>query len=684
MEEKSIQHHEGSGDIIGRDKISINLNSPDLSFEINPQRNNKVEAINIKYSWERDLVSSFSDKFLHSNYNQFNLFGLPLTGKTTVVKQILSKISKINGTKSYYIPSKNLSDKELFEIIHKFQEPKGNIIIAIDDFHHDKNLFNSKKIESRLLLVHNNSISKYEKVYADNSVYLKPLEDKEFLSYFNGISSFYKQDISLPILQTMHKQSGGIIDILNVYLNYFNTKGRLPNFNEIITYLADETKNTIANFFNSLDDDKLNFLLSLFITRKKVSELSRGDLNDVNSHYVKIGINEFVKSDIFKNLLLDKSRKNPFFILKAYAENLKQSNQKKQTLIWTADFDLKEIAKDFKLIDLCASVFKNHAIRLDLSKTKVNGLPTSLNYVFKDGDYIQFVLRREMLPHNLNEALKLVKPNLKKYLLVKKRGEYYSKNRKDVRLKIGKADNLCDEELYWEAEKIYQEVIYSKNSTDANWAKVRLANLYRIQGKLEKSEQLCETILRTTPNPFAYNCFGICNLWRGNIFKATQFFEKATELKQNPLYINAQLYKCRTLLHLRKFEEADENYHVIKKFRSKSKSLKSLPSFQEYFIGWCIYMLNPKYRNKSEFFTFNLRQKIFDEDIKEREYPLAMLFMSVNNLTKYPEFSKINKKSEEALQKRKGLKYDLFIWFKFLSLEFDFEEKIEFKFNELI
>lgn len=670
------QKHNGVGDnVAGDKKVSINLKSPKLSFEFDVG-NQKLKTIENSSSWEREIVDRFTKEIINTTQSKYHLLGLPGTGKSTSIRQVLEKISISKGIETFLIPSKSLSNKDLHQLINAVSEGESKKIIALDDFRHDFDVLNNNNKNTKICLIHQDAVNKSDFLFKGNGLYVKPLNTFEFKSFYISKLPFLNSLVPLPILKYIEKASAGLPELSNLYLDFFDAKGRLPKLHEVEKFLSKHFRNRIKDtFFYQINSNHTEFLLSLLITQKRISELFTNDLNNDATHLKKIGIDTFIKSKFIRNLVLESSDVSEFEFLKKhisyYKDNIKSDNN---ILIWTADYDVRPVKKGYKIIDLASSIFKNNSNRLDINYSFVNGKETTYDYVLREGDFVKLSLGKEMTNDLRNQLHEIVEPEFKKYFIRSKRGKKYSKKRKEIREIIGQADKLCKSGYFDDAEKLYLQTIYSNKKIDANWGRVRLANLHRIKGDLESAKQHCHAILRTTPNPFAYNCLGICLFWEGDINAGLKLFDKSIALKKSKrifaIYRNAALWKSRSLLHLRDFGNAEISFDKIKRNRSGHQK-SSRPSFQESLINWFLLKLNPEYKERSERLAFTLRTQIENNHFDIRDYPLISLFSDLCGGIK--NVDKLLEKSKPILNELEGLRYDLCMWQKFVDFEFDFE-----------
>ena len=662
--------------------ISINEIIPAFEFDHKEQQWKQLTIDKSIIPLKPDRSSQLENELSSSKTNpiQYYILGLPKTGKTTFARHLLKAIANKNGYPSFYLPYQTavikyddiIASRPYINDVNTDRE-----IFAVDNLSNKEESFQWLPQNAKLCIVPYHPIALQHSVYERNLSFIQPLSIQERKDLLN--SFFLQEKIRIPslIIERIIDYSGGIPELEVKLINYFQERGRLPNpqdLEEIQTHFG--MIKSLGNYFEDIEKynkERWRLILGIFTIGKSINNFYRGLQIEQSNDAIflrKLGIDNFVNSYFIRSAFFEiwgEHRKEQFFQneLRGFPIKLGVDGLK---AVFTSDYDLhwhKTIA------DFITSIMKDHSKRVDWNNIKVNGKPQNLSYELQDGDIIQIVLGRRISPVQSQEVINhLTIETTQKFIINPSRSKNYKKTGQKQRELVRTGDQLCKQENWKEAESFYLQAI--KQRSDANWGRVRLANLYRIKGNCQESLAICQKILRSTPNPYASLCAGICHYWSGDITQALYFFSKCLELRND--YRNALYWKARCLLHFNKSSESasllDQSRKLLHLSNSKSRAKREIKrqTLQEKFTHW----LTLYYENYKAAYV-RMSDELYQQILKYtynvwpiQSLPLICLYFY---LAKKNEYNKNILKSIEICQELRGIAYDIFLWCELIPWE---------------
>lgn len=525
--------------------------------------------------------------------NEIIVLGLPKTGKTTKLKNTLSNYAHLSP--GIYIPFSGL-DINYLEVVQSAPTNirGGKHIIAFDDFDSVDFLNEAKELNLTTIVSPKNiSLFKNDIYLETGKEYLTPLDFNSSIQILKNLQEKNDYFLPIPLCSMIVKSSGGIAALIEALYYYFESNKKLPDRDAPQLWLQNinlfEKFEKEASSVLSLDD-KVNLLFySLTALGKPIADFHRITEQVMTEEAIllkKLGIDSITSSSLLRRLFLfDKKNSNDGVeFINKYLKNVGFQ----APYIWTPDLDLRRIKEGTKIFEYISQLLKQDKkllSRVDWQHVKVDGTTKPPEYDLKSGEKVSFEFgKREN--YNSFQANTEMFNSIKPYRSIQDKI-----NRKAQRKLIARGDIESRSKNFELAETYYNEAL--RIVTDSKWGKVRLANLYRVSGELEKSIDICSKIIRSTPNPYAYQCLGICYFWQGLFDEASKCFDRAIELRKTP-YINALIWNIRSNFHLNRDDAASKAYENLKAFR-KEKPQK--PSFPEEILLWILLFRNAYYES---------------------------------------------------------------------------------------
>lgn len=599
---------------------------------------NYVYSFNKEGNWERTKVikkdTNYQKKFQKNK--TFNLIGLPKTGRTTKVKKILQDEAVNNHTIPIYIDCnfKAIDYNQLLNNLPLSIDSNAKMLIALDDYNDEvPPKITNNEINTSIIAIPSKILNYKHDIYEkEGKGFIQPLSKEISLISLNNLQQKENKFIPQYIIDSIIEYSAGIPSMIERLFYFFIENKKIPNWRKPENWLqrldiVNEFK-TKVNYVLSSDPKVVMLFLSLFSSKKSVDKFFRNLQIPLSRDAIflkNIGIDNLTSSALLRNLFLqeysldfNKAKLNEFAF-----QHLKIVETDK--IIWTPNFDLKIVPKECNLYDYVFKLLKsdtNFLSRVEWNNVKVNNKIKPLHYILKTGDSVSFKFGRRK---EVNES----EHDIEWYNKINSyRSKRYKKRKKKQRLLVREGDKHSKDYEYEKAEQKYISAIQIR--TDSNWARVRLANLYRNLGKFDEAITICERIVRSTPNPYAYLSLGISLFWKGLFDDAYDCFLNAIKNRKT-IYINGCLWMARCLLHLHKSNEASFYLDKIRTLRRNKNSTKP-PSFTEKVLNWIV-LYNEGYLNNFELKKSNLL-KIANNNIghsfkKEKnnvfEYSLSIL-----------------------------------------------------------
>ncbi len=558
--------------------------------------------------------------------------------------QLLKTISEKEGKNVLYIPNQNFLETDFKDIIRteRYSETvKTNYILGLDSFLPEtikKNVFPN----ATLCIIPQGFSDPY------SSQFIKPFNKNETLLFLEQVKS---ADINPTIIKTVVEYSAGIPKLadklLTYYINHHNLSvSRILND----TYIQKDLDHIYQSFLSQLNTESLKLWTGLIAIGKPLLAFKKSISNEIESSSFtflqKLGFDTFIQSPLLLSFFRKKIGIHAIqeFKKKGIKEFISASNNN-SLFIWTANNELRFLETDSSIIKIASNIFKSKTLfgRIDWEKSLVNNEPIhSKDDIISVGSEVRFILGRrdKDIPRTKN---------------------YKRLNRKYKEL-IFRGDSASRKGLFEEAEQCYKEVenlkydSATKFISDSTHGKIRLANLYRIQGRLEDSINICKPIVRSTPNPYAYLCMAVCEFWRGNITEALEFIELCISWKA--CYINAMIWKSRMVLHNKDFVSSEKILSQIEE-KKLSNDNRFIFIILNYFLfkksEFPSIIKNSNWHNKAIHFISMNRK-----DLPARQIPLIILFLNFIK-TKEKEFGEIEKRYL-SYKFSEGVLLDLYWW----------------------
>lgn len=539
--------------------------------------------------WDRIEVTQQKEPYAPLNLsNEVIVLGLPKTGKTTKLKNTLSNCAHLSP--GIYIPFSGL-DINYLEIVKSaptnIRDEK--LIVAFDDFDSVDFLNEAKELNLTTIVSPKNiSLFKSDIYLESGKEYLTPLDFNSSIQLLNDLQEKNDYFLPIPLCSMIVKSSGGIAALIERLYYYFESNKKLPDRDTPQLWL--QNLNLFEKFEKEVSsvislDDKINLLFyGLTALGKSIVDFHRITEQVMTEEAIllkKLGIDSITSSSLLRRLFIF-DKKNSIDGVEFINKYLKSVGFQ-DPYIWTPDLDLRRIKEGTKIFEYIFQLLgQNNKLlsRVDWQRIKVDGNTKPPEYNLKSGEKVSFEFGKRDNRNSFQANTEMFN-SIKPYRSIQDK-----RNRKAQRKLIGKGDIEAKSKNFELAEKYYKEAL--RISTDSNWGKVRLANLYRVSGELEKSINICTKIIRSTPNPYAFQCLGICYFWQGLFDEASKCFDRAIELRKTP-YINAIIWNIRSNLHLNRDDAAYKAYENLKAFRKK-KPLK--PSFHEEILLWILLFRN--------------------------------------------------------------------------------------------
>jgi len=597
---------------------------------------------------QRDNFKETANKIAGSlnRLSEVNFLGLPQVGKSTYLMQLMKEMSVLEGKMVLFIPNQNFSKQDYNHIFktEKYKKSIGqNHIIGLDDYELD---------EGEKILFPNASLCIVPKKLSNpySSQFITPFNSNETETLLNQITQIELHPI---ILKALIQYSSGFPllaqNLLNFFIYHKNLSIELILQDKYIVSLL----NVIYDNFSSQINEKL---LKLWIGLLTVGKTLKGFEQSVNN---KIDTSNFA---LLKQMGFDRVIASPlllrYFRLKVGAEQSKlfrkegvkdfvHKKYNNSLGVWTPNNELKFFQNSSSIGDVAKHIFKSEVLinRINWGQSTIDEKTiSSAEDKLEFGNEIYFTLGKR------NE--------------IKKRSKDYKRLNREFKKLIFLGDSESKKGNFDKAEKYYlatKELKYTKGNKfipDSNYGKVRLANLYRIQGRIEESEKICYPIIRSTPNPFAYLCLCICKLWKGDFSEAKVLIDKC--LEYNPSYLNAYLWKTRILLHIQDFEEASS---VLKK--TKFKNLGENSSVLYFLLNYGIAknVTSNSIRSNPNYWHTKLMNFISNQGkrVSKQTMPLILIYLKKLN-QKEKEFKELETFYLNNQKISKGINIDMFWW----------------------
>lgn len=570
--------------------------------------------------------------------------GLPQVGKSTYLTQLLKFISELEGQTVLFIPNQNFSEQDyssIFQTEKYKQIIKKKHILGLDNFEPQQN-YQAFFPNAALCIIPKGLTNPY------SSEFIIPLNEYETNQFINQIKNV---EIDIIVIKTIVQYSSGIPRLAEKLLDYFISHKNLSIKNILEdTDIQKDLNRIYDNFLMQIENNVFKLWIGLISVGKPLSAFTKSIGNKIESSSFtllqKLGFDRIVQSPLLLTFFRNKIGENAVedFRREGIKEFTSEKN-KKDIGIWTANNEFKFFEPNSNILNIASSIFKSETLinRIDWEKSLIDNKPiVSKKMLVSFGSEVRFILGKR------SEQ--------------KSRTTSYKKINKIYKEWIFKGDNASKKGHFEDAEKYYKEtdnLTYDSNNKfapDSNYGKVRLANLFRLQGKLDESINICKPIIRSTPNPHAYLCLGICEFWKGNFAESIECFDKCLIYKPN--YINAILWEVRVLLHYKNFDIAGK---LLKKI--KINTLTNDNTFIYLMLNYLLFSQKEfmqitkvvSWRNKAFYFISDNKKQL-----PSRQIPLINLYLnSIENIER--EFEELKLKFSTTEFSR-GIEIDIFWW----------------------
>jgi len=571
-----------------------------------------------------ETVKSFEKNL--SLKDEIRFLGLPKVGKSTYLMNLLKSLSDLSGKTVFFIPNQNFSANDYAQIketeIYR-KSLKNQSIIGLDNSNINleyQNIF----LNSKICIVP----KFFGEVYA--SEYIKPLNIDET---FRLISNFTNIELSKTVIKTIVSYSAGIPSLIEPLLKYFVFYKNLSIKSLITDHEISIYLDSIFNdFMSQIRDETKKLMVALVALGKSIDSFFSSIQNNVRNADItllsQLGFDNVLASPLLLEYFRQKIGREALSDFKKNTVKEFVSSQNNNLLgIWTADNELKFFPKTSKIEDVASNLFKSKTLfhRIDWDKSLLNNKPVSKQNTINFGDEINFILGKRNEEKLRNKEYKKLNKKYKKLILI---ADSLSKKGNFEDAKKGYEGNFEDAKKGYEGIQNLKYDNGDRFTPDSNYAKVRLANMYRIQGNLEKAIEICKPIIRSTPNPFACLCIGICQFWKGNFTLALEYFEKSLQYK--PDYINASLWKVRVLIHLKEEFEIES---LLLSLKEKDRSMNNETKLLFLLLNYTFYFSKKEFpdrtkqsiwRNKTLAFI-----SLYKAEIQRHLIPLIILFLEL-------------------------------------------------------
>lgn len=484
---------------------------------------------------------------------EIHFLGMPKVGRSTHLTQLLKSISDMKSSVVLYIPNQNFELNDYLQILQtdRYRElVGGQHIVGLDNFQADKKYQDIFR-NATLCIIPQKLSNPY------TSEYIKPFSETETKKIISN--QIREVEINSAVIDYLIKCSGGIPKLIDLLLAYFAVNHHI-SIKKMLDdrVIINELDRISDNLTHQFDKTTFQCFIALVGVGKPVSSffkhIKNTIQNDMFALLQNLGVDNILKSPLLLTFFNRKYVQEILFFEKEGVKDFISLENKDKTAVWTANNELKFVENNTSYENLASNIFRSEVLlhRIDWEKSLVNNQNISSKHeVAIFGDKLNYIIGKR-------DDSKL-------------RDKEYKKKNKKYKKIVAYGDSASKKCNYVEAEKYYKEAISMK--LDTKYAEVRLANLYRVQEKLNEAIEICEPIIRSTPNPFAHLCLGICRFWQGEHYEALYHFENSFNIY--PKHTNTILWLARVLIHLGQFEKAEKVLGNIK---------SSKLSFDTYFL----------------------------------------------------------------------------------------------------
>ena len=632
---------------------------------------------------ERTADERIIDKGAEDGEEEVLVLGLPRTGKTTVVKSTIAHRASGEGRPCVYIPDAGHPDLE--QLLDSCPLPKSewkNAIFAFDEV--DRGSFTVPVQAETAYLVLSEPPLPHKGAYSGRNHYVTPLEIDAQERLLQSVADTMGERLPRQVLRHMSAESGGLPGIPRLLLEYYFEHGRMPRYGTVGVDHAvkDEISSTLQAVEHCMQSDQEASMLlaGLFAVAGGVPSLYRrlqlGTISNTAKQIENLGLKRLACSRLLREAFVGSGGDNSIkqFLREGF-RILKPELDADFAHVWTPDFQLQPC---HSVVDLATQTLRQHAARVDWENVLINGRVSAASAPLKTGDRVQFILTRRPSAEKQAELTSRYGDDIAPALERSARTPNDSRKRRNQIKLIKQADRLCYRRQYGTALGLYRQA--TRIRVDSKWAQVRLANLLRLLGQVDEAEHECQSVLRSTPNPHAEVCRGICRLWVGDIDAAKEAFARAVALRSN--YRNAKLWLARC-----EFQDGDQGRseklltEIAGQKRHKVRGAPNRRRFGNPFAHEFLSMLTSidrkyaRFESRLESLSAQVGQTHQQANGKINQHaPLFSLYSYLAE--KEVVWNRLKPEAKRACEGLPGLVLDTYAWVRIVPWDF-FEERAE-------
>jgi tetratricopeptide (TPR) repeat protein len=575
------------------------------------------------------------------------------------------------GRPCLYIPDSGHPELELLLDSCPIKKSEWkNAIFAFDEV--DRHSFKVPVQAETAYLVFSEPPLPHKGAYSGRNHYVTPLEIEAQERLLQSVADNMGERLPRQVLRHMSAESGGLPGVPRLLLEYYFEHGRMPKYGTVGVDHAvkDEISSTLRAVEHCMQTDQEASMLfaGLFAVAGGVPSLYRrlqlGTISNTAKQLENLGLKRLACSRLLREAFVGNGGGDSIDqFLKEGFRTLKPELDPGLKHVWTPDYQLQPCQS---VVDLATRTLRQHAARVDWDNVLINGRPSAADAPLKTGAAKQAELTSQYgdeIAPALERSART--PNDSK------------RRRKQIKL-IKQADRLCHRRQYGTALGLYREA--SKIRVDSKWAQVRLANMLRLLGNVDEAEYECQQVLRSTPNPHAEVCRGICRLWVGDIDAAKKAFACAVALRSN--YKNAKLWLARC-----EFQDGDQGRsaellrQVAEQKRHKVRGAPRRRRFGNSFAHEFLSMLAAidqkyaRFESRLESLGGFVGQMHQQANSKINQYaPLYALYSYLAE--KDIDWNRLKPEAKHAFEGLPGLVLDTYAWVQIVPWDF-FQERAE-------